>query len=172
MPRCTGLTADGLVKIIQFLHECKGTLSRVRLHGICRMTNLHLDAINSLICRSSQQQDAQALYYNHRVHEVLNTDDSRPIDVDVCPLCRNVRLVFDCTRKDCRSVLNLGILSVPIQSPHWKFPKQSIGRTSIVIPSLLVHGSIVDLWQSLVSLKDICLHMLSYGCGIADLGVT
>jgi hypothetical protein len=110
VPRCTGLTADGLVKIIQFLHECKGNLNRVRLHGICKMTKHHLDVINSLICRSSQP-DAQALYYNHRVHEVLNTDDSRPIDVDVCPLCRNVRLVFDCTRKDCRSVTpNLRIL--------------------------------------------------------------
>ncbi|CAO2201902.1 unnamed protein product [Urochloa humidicola] len=103
VPRCSGLTADGLVKIIQFLHECKGDLSRVRLHGICKMTKHHLEVINSLICRSSQQ-DAQALYYNHRVHEVLNTDDSRPIDVDMCPLCRNVRLVFDCTRKDCREV--------------------------------------------------------------------
>lgn len=103
VPTCTGLTADGLVKIIQFLYECKGNLSRIRLHGICKMTKHHLDVINSLICRSSQP-DAQALYYNHRVHEVLNTDDSRPIDVDVCPLCRNVRLVFDCTRKDCRDV--------------------------------------------------------------------
>lgn len=118
VPRCTGLTADGLVKIIQFLHKCKGNLSHVRLHGICKMTNHHLEVINSLICRSSQQ-DAQALYYNHRVHEVLNTDDSRPIDVDVCPLCRNVRLVFDCTRKDCRLVTpSLD----PLSSPHWKLP--------------------------------------------------
>lgn len=108
VPRCTGLTADGLVKIIHFLHGHKGNLSRVRLHGICKMTNHHLDVIKSLVCRGSQQQDAQALYYNHRVHEVLNTDDGCPIDVDVCPLCRNVRLVFDCTRRNCRSVpLNL-----------------------------------------------------------------
>ncbi|CAO2188276.1 unnamed protein product [Urochloa humidicola] len=107
---CPRVSDDGLLRVVQrnpdlteFLHECKGDLSRVRLHGICKMTKHHLDVINSLICRSSQQ-DAQALYYNHRVHEVLNTDDSRPIDVDMCPLCRNVRLVFDCTRKDCREV--------------------------------------------------------------------
>lgn len=109
VPRCTGLTADGLVKINHFLHgQHKGNLSRVRLHGICKVNNHHLDIIKSLMCRGSQQQDAQALHYNHRVHEVLNTDDGRPIDVDLCPLCRNVRLVFDCTRKNCRSVaLNL-----------------------------------------------------------------
>nr|ACF85214.1 unknown [Zea mays] len=105
VPRCTGLTADGLVKIIHFLHgQHKGNLSRVRLHGICKVNNHHLDIIKSLMCRGSQQQDAQALHYNHRVHEVLNTDDGRPIDVDLCPLCRNVRLVFDCTRKNCREV--------------------------------------------------------------------
>ncbi|OEL13821.1 F-box protein SKIP14 [Dichanthelium oligosanthes] len=136
VPRCTGLTADGLVKIIQFLHEHKGNLSRVRLHGICKMTNHHLNVINSLICRSSEQQDTQALYYNHRVHEVLNTDDGRPIDVDMCPLCRNVRLVFDCTRKDCRSVpLNLGSFEFPFNRTR-NSPLQFIGRTVIVIPFL------------------------------------
>jgi hypothetical protein len=39
------------------------------------------------MCKSSQQQDAQALYYNYRVHEVLNTDDERAIDVDENVLC-------------------------------------------------------------------------------------
>ncbi|GJN03562.1 hypothetical protein PR202_ga21018 [Eleusine coracana subsp. coracana] len=108
VPRCTGLTADGLVKVLHFLHEHKGNLSRLRLHGICKMTKHHLDTFNTIMCPSSRQKDAQELYYNHRVHEVLNTDDERPIDVDFCPMCRNVRLVFDCTRDECRSVpLNL-----------------------------------------------------------------
>jgi hypothetical protein len=35
-----------------------------------------------------------------------------------------------------------------------------------------VHGSIDDFWQSLVSLIDICLHWISCGGGIADLGVS
>ncbi|KAL6661521.1 hypothetical protein ACP70R_000905 [Stipagrostis hirtigluma subsp. patula] len=108
VPRCTGLTADGLVKVVQFLHERKGNLSRLRLHGICKMTKDHLDVINSLMCRSSQQHDARALYYNHRVHEVLNTDDDRHIDVDVCPICKNVRLVFDCPSDDCRKLRVIG----------------------------------------------------------------
>jgi hypothetical protein len=50
------------------------------------------------------QQDRSPLFYNHRAREVLNTNDERPIDVDVCPLCTNVRLVFDCTKDDCRYV--------------------------------------------------------------------
>ncbi|KAL6862402.1 hypothetical protein ACP4OV_016743 [Aristida adscensionis] len=104
VPRCTGLTADGLVKIVQFLHEGKRNLNRLRLHGICKMTKEHLDVINSLMCKSNKQEDARALYYNHIVHEVLNKDDDRHIDVDVCPICRSVRLVFDCPRDDCRKV--------------------------------------------------------------------
>uniref|UniRef100_A0A0E0AVK2 F-box domain-containing protein n=1 Tax=Oryza glumipatula TaxID=40148 RepID=A0A0E0AVK2_9ORYZ len=65
MPRCTGLTAEGVVKIVQVLYECNGNLNRIRLH-------------------------------------VLNTNYERRIDVDVCPMCTNVRLVFDCTRDGCR----------------------------------------------------------------------
>ncbi|KAF0899291.1 hypothetical protein E2562_015937 [Oryza meyeriana var. granulata] len=102
IPRCTGLTADGVVKIVQVLYECKGNLNRLRLHGICRMTKHHLDAINSVMCNGNQQQDDQSLFYSQRVHEVLNTNDERYIDVDVCPMCTNVRLVFDCTRDGCR----------------------------------------------------------------------
>ena len=139
VPRCTGLTADGLVKIIHFLHGHKGNLSRVRLHGICKMTNHHLDVIESLVCRGSQQQDAQALYYNHRVHEVLNTDDGRPIDVDVCPLCRNVRLVFDCTRKNCRSV--------PLNLQSFEFPFSLVIRISPC--SLLVELALLYLFSTL-----------------------
>jgi hypothetical protein len=87
VPRCTGLTADGLVKVVHFLNEHKGNLNRLRLHGICKMTKHHLDFFNTLMLKSSQQQDAQALYYNYRVHEVLNTDDERAIDVDENVLC-------------------------------------------------------------------------------------
>lgn len=104
MPRCTGLTAEGVVKIVQALYECKGNLNRIRLHGICRMTKHHLDAISSAMCKGNQQKDDQSLFYSHRVHEVLNTNDERHIDVDVCPICTNVRLVFDCTRDGCRFV--------------------------------------------------------------------
>ncbi|XP_040382969.1 F-box protein SKIP28 [Oryza brachyantha] len=102
MPRCTGLTADGVVKIVQVLYERKGNLNRLRVHGISRMTTHHLDAINSVMCNSDPQQDEQSLFYSHRVHEVLNSNDERRIDVDVCPMCTNVRLVFDCTRDGCR----------------------------------------------------------------------
>uniref|UniRef100_A0A0E0AVK3 F-box domain-containing protein n=1 Tax=Oryza glumipatula TaxID=40148 RepID=A0A0E0AVK3_9ORYZ len=102
MPRCTGLTAEGVVKIVQVLYECNGNLNRIRLHGICRMTKHHLDAISSAMCKGNQQEDDQSLFYSHRVHEVLNTNYERRIDVDVCPMCTNVRLVFDCTRDGCR----------------------------------------------------------------------
>ncbi|XP_024316987.1 F-box protein SKIP28 isoform X2 [Brachypodium distachyon] len=104
VPKCTGLTGDGVVKIVQLLDEQNGNTNRLRLHGISRMTKHHLDIINSLMCKRNPQvkEDGRPLFYNHRVHEMLNTNDERPIDVDVCPMCKNVRLVFDCTRDDCR----------------------------------------------------------------------
>ncbi|VAH51440.1 unnamed protein product [Triticum turgidum subsp. durum] len=88
VPACTGLTGDGVVKIVQLLHERKGNISRLRLDGISNPQG---------------QQDRSPLFYNHRAREALNTNDERPIDVDVCPVCANVRPVFDCTRDDCRS---------------------------------------------------------------------
>jgi len=50
---------------------------------------------------------------------------------------------------------------------------QFIGRAGIAIPFLyFVRGSIDDFWKSLVSPIDICLHRISCGGGIADLGVS
>ncbi|KAM0905757.1 hypothetical protein ACQ4PT_017187 [Festuca glaucescens] len=106
VPTCTGLTGDGVVKIVQLLHEHMGNIDRLRLNGISRMSKHHLDVIMSLMSKGNPQvqQDRSPLFYNHRAREVLNTNDERPIDVDVCPLCTNVRLVFDCTKDDCRKV--------------------------------------------------------------------
>ena len=98
------MTGDGVVNIVQLLHEHKGNISRLRLDGISRMSKHHLDIIMSLMCKGNPQgqQDGIPLFYNHRAREALNTNDERPIDVDVCSVCANVRLVFDCTRDDCR----------------------------------------------------------------------
>uniref|UniRef100_A0ACD5ZYD8 Uncharacterized protein n=2 Tax=Avena sativa TaxID=4498 RepID=A0ACD5ZYD8_AVESA len=106
VPTCTGLTGDGVMKIVQLLHEHKGNINRLRLNGISRMSKHHLDIIMSLMSNGNPQvEEARSeLFYNHRAREVLNTNDERPIDVDACPLCTNVRLVFDCTRDDCMKV--------------------------------------------------------------------
>uniref|UniRef100_A0ACD6AC11 Uncharacterized protein n=1 Tax=Avena sativa TaxID=4498 RepID=A0ACD6AC11_AVESA len=94
------------MKIVQLLHEHKGNINRLRLNGISRMSKHHLDIIMSLMSNGNPQvEEARSeLFYNHRAREVLNTNDERPIDVDACPLCTNVRLVFDCTRDDCMKV--------------------------------------------------------------------
>ncbi|KAF7018157.1 hypothetical protein CFC21_031471 [Triticum aestivum] len=106
VPACTGLTGDGVVKIVQLLHEHKGNISRLRLDGISGMSKHHLDIIMSLMCKGNPQgqQDRSPLFYNHRAREALNTNDERPIDVDLCPVCATVGPVFDCTRDDCRKV--------------------------------------------------------------------
>ena len=125
MPTCTGLTGDGVVKIVQLLHEHKGNINRLRLNGISRMSKHHLDIIMSLMSNGSPQ-DRRPLFYNYRAREVLNTNDERPIDVDVCPLCTNVRLVFDCTRDDCRYVPSDPLSDLFVNCPSTLFDSLSL----------------------------------------------
>ncbi|XP_072982593.1 F-box protein SKIP28-like [Typha latifolia] len=104
VPGCTYLTADGMVKVVKQLNERKGNLNSLRLHGLCNITKDHLDILNSFLCKNNWQQVPQPSLYSYRHCVSFDRDDGRPIDVDLCPRCRNVRLVFDCTRQDCRTM--------------------------------------------------------------------
>nr|CAD1826539.1 unnamed protein product [Ananas comosus var. bracteatus] len=104
VPGCTFLTADGMVKVVKQLFECKGNLNHLQLRGLSNIRKDHLDIFNSFLGKNNLQQVSQPSFYNSRHLISFDCDDGRPIDVDLCPKCRNVRLVFDCTRESCRTM--------------------------------------------------------------------
>ena len=104
IPGCTYLTADGVVSVVRRLTERKGKLKRLRLRGLCNISSDHLDSLNFYLGINDHPQCSKPSVYNHWKSLPLNDNDDRPIDVDICPKCKNARLVFDCTRENCRLV--------------------------------------------------------------------
>ncbi|KAF3324178.1 F-box protein SKIP28-like protein [Carex littledalei] len=106
VPGCICLTADGMVEVVKRLHERKGNVNqlRLRLRGLCNIEKDHLDVLNSFLCKDGLLSKSlmPSFYGSNHSSGSINSDDGRPIDVDMCPMCRTVRLVFDCTRDECR----------------------------------------------------------------------
>lgn len=103
---CTDLTADGVVSVVRRLAELKGHLECLRLHGFHNIYREHLYVLKSLLCRNLQQEASHSFFYNYWRSLPFNCVIERPIDVDFCPKCQYVRMVFDCTREDCWTMRN------------------------------------------------------------------
>lgn len=104
VPGCTNLTADGVVRAVKWLTEHKGSLESLRIRGLRNIRIDHLDLLKSLVFKRDIEQVPQQYFYGNWHSLPPNSDDRRPIDVDICPKCTNIRLVFDCTRQNCRFV--------------------------------------------------------------------
>ncbi|KAK8959211.1 F-box protein SKIP14 [Platanthera guangdongensis] len=102
IPGCTSITPEGVVRIV----KSNGRLKYLRLHGLSNIKREHLNILKSLLRKSSRQEASHSYFYSNWRSLPLNSDDGRPIDVDICPKCKNVGMVFDCTRQDCRMMRN------------------------------------------------------------------
>ncbi|CAN6478680.1 unnamed protein product [Victoria cruziana] len=103
LPGCVHVTADGVVKAVRTLADRTGQgplpLKRLALHGLRNLTAEHVDILNSMMKQSQRKQMHRYYGFGHSLTQ--GNDHHGVIDVDVCPKCRNVSLIFDCTRKEC-----------------------------------------------------------------------
>ncbi|WOL13770.1 hypothetical protein Cni_G22549 [Canna indica] len=104
VPGCRHITADGIVRIVKRLYEHSGKLKSLHIHGISNITKDHLDILKLFLFGNSVKQLTSPTHYSYRHFLTFNSHDERPIDVDICPKCNNVRVLFDCTRENCRSM--------------------------------------------------------------------
>ncbi|KAF5748036.1 F-box protein SKIP28 [Tripterygium wilfordii] len=102
IPWCTGLTPDGVVKAVKTL-TCLKSLS---INGIYNVKKEHLEMLHSCLCPNPFQQELPPILYhefrNENLQAFSNRKIDRAIDVEVCPKCDDVRMVFDCPRETCR----------------------------------------------------------------------
>lgn len=103
VPGCTGLTAEGIVKIVKMLTEHNQYLKSLRLHGLYGITKEHVETLHSCLKVQQEQQKQPSLFLEYRrLFPFLHGDSTRAIDVEICPKCNDVRLVFDCPRESCK----------------------------------------------------------------------
>ncbi|OIW19174.1 hypothetical protein TanjilG_22670 [Lupinus angustifolius] len=132
---CTRITDDGIKRVLEAnpaliklsVPGCKrlsiegilGILKAFRSMGIPGVKHLHIGGLYGVTQQHYEElmllsgTDNQMLQHSHKPHFYrrgnlyLSCDDDRAIDIEVCPRCQNLRLVYDCPAEGCQWVGNV-----------------------------------------------------------------
>ncbi|KAK8370260.1 hypothetical protein V6Z12_A01G166300 [Gossypium hirsutum] len=108
IPGCTGLTPDGVIRALQKLSDFQDGLKSLWINGIANMKKEHLERLQFYLQTNQKLQQIQQkrrplLYHNYRRLQAYRWEElGRVIDVELCPKCNEVRVVFDCPREECK----------------------------------------------------------------------
>ncbi|GAB4840559.1 hypothetical protein Ancab_021328 [Ancistrocladus abbreviatus] len=101
---CNRLSINTVLSYLKGLNSGATTGVRLlRIGGILGLTHTHFEELKSLLgigdCIPANSQ--KPLFYQNG-NRYISCDDDRPIDVEVCPRCQNVTLVYDCPAESCQ----------------------------------------------------------------------
>ncbi|KAL4570130.1 hypothetical protein LXL04_025781 [Taraxacum kok-saghyz] len=107
VPGCTRLSIDGILNNLKAFKSGTGGTSgikHIRTGGFYGITYEHFKELKFLLGtdnnNSNLEKSDYVPHYYHRGNVYL-PDDERDIDVEVCPRCQNLRLVYDCPAEGC-----------------------------------------------------------------------
>ncbi|XP_071716031.1 F-box protein SKIP14-like [Rutidosis leptorrhynchoides] len=102
IPGCTRLSIDGILSNLTAFTLSTDTagIKYIRTGGFYGITLDHFEMLKSLL--GIQRSDTTPHYYHRANSYLLSDDDDRAIDVEVCPRCQNLRLVYDCPADGCQ----------------------------------------------------------------------
>lgn len=104
VPGCTRLSVEGVVNSMKAI-KCLGIpgIQKLRIGGLYGVTQSHFEELKFLLGMDSQNQNnATKPHFYHRGQLYLSCDDDRAIDIEMCPRCQNLRLVYDCPAEGCK----------------------------------------------------------------------
>ncbi|KAI3426761.1 uncharacterized protein J3R85_009624 [Psidium guajava] len=106
VPGCTRLSINGILDSLRTF-KLMGTLrvKHIRIGGLYGVTEEHFEELKFLLgITSEKQQNLNALkpYFYHRESMYLSCEDDRTIDIETCPRCQKLRLVYDCPAEVCQ----------------------------------------------------------------------
>ncbi|XP_015894423.2 F-box protein SKIP14 [Ziziphus jujuba] len=104
VPGCTRLSIEGIVSSLKaFKSTGVQGVKQLRIGGLYGVTEKHFEELKFLLGTDSQtQQNDRKPHIYHRGNFYLSCDDNRDIDIEVCPRCQNLRLVYDCPAEACQ----------------------------------------------------------------------
>ncbi|TKY60963.1 F-box protein SKIP28 [Spatholobus suberectus] len=106
IPACTGITPEGVLRAVKTLCQRSNCLKTLSINGIYNVQKEHLDMLTMNLGKNlplEEQQKKQPVYYHDRgSFSVFKHDESRwLIDLEICPRCFEVRMVYDCPKGHC-----------------------------------------------------------------------
>ncbi|XP_022895072.1 F-box protein SKIP14-like [Olea europaea var. sylvestris] len=104
VPGCIGLSIEGvLTNLKSFKSSGKTGIEILRIGEICSVKDDQLKELRLLLGEDKdKQRTAHKLHFYRYGQLYLSLEDECAIDVNVCPRCQHVRLVYDCPAKSCQ----------------------------------------------------------------------
>ncbi|KAB5545203.1 hypothetical protein DKX38_013315 [Salix brachista] len=104
VPGCTRLSIEGIVTSLKaFKTTGAQGVKHLRIGGLYGATQKHFEELMFLLGLDSHtQQNAHKPHFYHRGNFYLSCEDDRAIDIEMCPRCQNLRLVYDCPAEGCQ----------------------------------------------------------------------
>ncbi|XP_042499318.1 F-box protein SKIP14-like [Macadamia integrifolia] len=106
VPGCTRLSVAGIVSNLKaFKSSGAPGIKQLRIGGLYGVTNDHYEELKLLLGLENCQQPRayKARFYHNGGHLSPCCDDDRAIDIEMCPRCQNLRLVYDCPSEICQA---------------------------------------------------------------------
>ncbi|XP_078433049.1 F-box protein SKIP14-like [Wolffia australiana] len=103
VPACMRLSIGGIVDGLKQFNGCSSWLSSLGIGGLYGITHEHLQALTGLVSpdETQLQRPRKPLFYHRR--RQISCHDIPAVDVEQCPRCGHVRVVYDCPVSECRS---------------------------------------------------------------------
>ncbi|KAJ4849304.1 hypothetical protein Tsubulata_046517 [Turnera subulata] len=104
VPGCTKLSIEGIVGSLKLLKTMGAQgVRQLRIGGLYGVTQKHFEELKFLLGMDSQlQQNLRKPHVYHRGNFYLSCEDDRAIDIEMCPRCENLRLIYDCPVENCQ----------------------------------------------------------------------
>ncbi|WCJ33598.1 F-box protein SKIP28 [Euphorbia peplus] len=106
LPGCTSLTPEGVIRAVEKLSENQTSLKSVRINGIPNFNKHHLETLSSYLQPNTQ---SQTILYHCRT--TFPSESKALIDIDVCPKCDEIKMVFDCSRDGCKQKKGVHVIA-------------------------------------------------------------
>ncbi|VFQ80044.1 unnamed protein product [Cuscuta campestris] len=104
---CMKLSINGLLSSLKvFKNTGYPGIKRLRIGGLFGVTNEHYEELKLLLgvmddtCQLSTATRKPRFYRGGQLY--LSVDDDRAIDIEMCPKCQQLRLVYDCPSESCQ----------------------------------------------------------------------
>ncbi|KAK4706941.1 hypothetical protein R3W88_033502 [Solanum pinnatisectum] len=105
VPACTRLSIEGIVNMLKSFNCQRGKMGikNLWIGGLYGVMHEHFEELEFLLGADSQtRQNVYKPHFFSRRNMYRLADDSRAIDVQLCPICKKVRLVYDCPAEGCQ----------------------------------------------------------------------
>ncbi|XP_065873713.1 F-box protein SKIP14 [Euphorbia lathyris] len=104
VPGCTKLSIEGIVTSLKaFRTTGMQGVKHLRIGGLYGVTQKHFEELKFLLgVDERDQQNPRKPHFYRRGNFYLSCDDDCIIDIEACPRCQNLRLVYDCPAEGCQ----------------------------------------------------------------------